>query len=188
MRRLSILSLLLLLPMVATTLVSATGTITSVTGPIFSGGQYTWTVQVSALSNPEKFICLTYNTGGSDTTIGCTCDNPVSGSCNNVTGGWTCTLAAQNNTTVNWDIDCWTSGSSGGTCGSDRNCSGSTTGSFSTGPNAITLLDLNAKSLQPGFWAKLPAIQTILIVVVLVALTVTGAIWRRRLASNFPPG
>ena len=117
-----------------------------VTGPTYDAGTgvYTWDIDVTLLSNPQKVICLTYSTDNGvvpETSI--LCSGPGVG----VAGLWTCELAASAvatgaPTNVLWDIEAGTAGS-GGPCG-DTTTGEGPSGTFPVGPTAVALSSFQA--------------------------------------------
>ena len=144
MKRLKVISLLLVLLVAGAVTVYAAGNI-SVGARQWDGTNHTWAVSVTQLSNPDKYVCL-YYTRNNSTLIGrvdCDCPTPP---CDNYVGTWICTLpgAALPNSTVDWEIDCATSAA----CGGDgTGCTGAATGTFETSPNAVVLSSLSASPL-----------------------------------------
>ncbi len=158
-------ALLLILVLAAVTFAEATIT---VTGPTWNNPGYTWTVSVTAMSNPDKLVCLTINGAATP----CACNSPA---CDATTGlgTWVCTQAT-NVPNGTWNIDSWTAGG-GSSCGGDKNATGEKSGSF--GPNAITLARFQAARLgQASSPLLLPAVA-----LGLAALLGAAVVVRRRL-------
>lgn len=113
---------------------------------------YRFTVPVTQLTNPDKSICLAYSVNGTaQTPVLCTCSGA------NCPGGadatYTCNIATNLiSSTVTWDISAYTA---------NNGCTGKSiqgpTGSFNTGPTAVSLVSLEAQpqtvtwSLPIGF-------------------------------------
>lgn len=125
---------------------SAAWTWTLLSGPTYDAGNalWRWQIDVTALSNPQKVICLTYSTENGvvpETTI--LCDGPGVG----VAGLWTCELAESAvatgaPTNVLWDIEAGTAGS-GVPCGETTTGEGPS-GTFGVGPTAVAVSSFQA--------------------------------------------
>jgi hypothetical protein len=163
--------ILLSLLVAAVVTVSAAGTIDSVSGPDWDGSNYQWTVEVSQLSNPDKYICLDYVATGSNAQSGnilCACANPdPTDGCVNATGQWICTLGAIPDATINWEVDCFTSASEN-VCGGETDCSGSSSGEFQTGPTAVSLSSFTASTLFSAAVPWLLGAGTLLLAVIIL--------------------
>lgn len=145
------------------------GTDTS-TEPIWLNPGYEWHVEVDAISNPDKIVCLDYsvqNAGIADTKR-CVCDDTIDpgDDCSKGTGHWTCTLDQDYpNDTINWSTGTWSAGG-GGSCGALKTEAASD--STTTGPNAIMLKGLTARESPAGRPQNLA-------VLLLVGATILGA-------------
>ncbi len=127
----------------------------TVAGPFWSGGNYTFTVDVTAISNPDHEVCIEYDIGqtGTFTKVPCTCSG---GAC--PTGEWTCAIPGpQPNTSIDYDISGWSAGANGGSCGSEKTDIPGGEGTVGpTGPTAIAMQNFEARSqIQLGWTALL---------------------------------
>ena len=142
-RRSGIIAAILLILTVVTTAYAGI-TFMNVTGPVWDdpGDVYTFTVDVSAITNPTKQVCMQYDIGSGDVVVQCACNAP---SCTSGTGvgTWVCSIPETANATISWRMGGWTAGG-GGNCGSETDLIGS--GSFSTGPTAVSLTSAAADS------------------------------------------
>ena len=142
-RHFSVLLALLLLAAIPV-LVSAGATYDPVQGPTVVGSAYQWTVNVTAMSNPDKIVCLSYAVRPAvapnwTATDGCTC-----ASCSSGVGTWTCTLAQATigSSTFDWDVASWSAGG-GGTCGSSKTPMGAGT----VTPSSVSLRSFAGRNL-----------------------------------------
>ncbi len=107
---------------------------------------YRFTVPVTALSNPDKSVCLAYSVNGTaQTPVLCTCSGANCPAGANAT--YTCNIAGNlTNATMTWDISSYTA---------NNGCTGKNvvgaTGVITTGPTAVTLASFDA-SAQPASW------------------------------------
>ena len=113
------------------------------TGLVYLNPGYQFTVGVTSMTQGDDRVCLRYTVnGGPTTTVYCTCTEP---NCGTGAGTWVCTIPTNyDNSTINWNIG-----------GYNNNCNGQPTsgltGSFPTGPTAVTLTSLDAPT-QPASW------------------------------------
>jgi LPXTG-motif cell wall-anchored protein len=111
---------------------------------------YRFTVPVTALSNPDKSICLAYSVNGTaQTPVLCTCSGANCPAGANAT--YTCNIANNlPNATITWDISSYTA---------NNGCTGKSvvgaSGVITTGTTAVTLASFDA-SAHSAAW--LPAI------------------------------
>ena len=107
---------------------------------------YRFTVPVTSLTSPDKSICLAYSANGTaQTPVLCTCSGA------NCPGGadatYTCNIATNLiSSTVTWDISAYTA---------NNGCTGKSipgpTGSFNTGPTAVSLASFEVQP-QTATW------------------------------------
>jgi hypothetical protein len=126
---------------IVTGVVYAAATFESWSGPLFLDPGYQLTTYVSAMSPPDKVVCISYSVGQVEyPELACTCDNPACN--NNGEGTWVCEIPSDfYDSTVYWDMSAWTSGGPG-ICGSMS--TQGLTGTFSTGTTAVVLSGLSA--------------------------------------------
>jgi hypothetical protein len=172
-------ALMLVVLIAATAWAAATfGTTTGPTG-VGPNPDYHWTAEATAMSLPDKLVCLQYRVEPATSWIklACTCDatsNPTAYDCTTGTGIWTCVLPGPlDNATVHWRTGSWSAGSGGDACGDEKVLADS--GTFTTGPNAVTLSSFGAASPVKGL--VVAALAGLLAVVI-------AAVWvvRHRLA------
>jgi hypothetical protein len=158
----------IILLVVATTVLAA-AVYSNFTGPTWTNPGYRWTVDVSSMTQNDKQVCIEYSiNGGAATVAQCSC---VGANCADGVGSWTCTAPNVSSGSLSWRVGAWTAGG-GGQCGAESTNMGS--GSFTTGPNALTLRSLQA---SPVAATALPLTG---VGVAAVSLAGAAVIWRRR--------
>jgi LPXTG-motif cell wall-anchored protein len=111
---------------------------------------YRFTVPLTALTNPDKSVCLAYSVNGTAQTPGlCTCSGANCPAGADAT--YTCNIVSNlPNATITWDISSYTA---------NNGCTGKSvvgaSGVITTGPTAVTLASFDAAT-RPASW--LPAI------------------------------
>jgi hypothetical protein len=107
---------------------------------------YRFTVPLTALTNPDKSVCLAYSVNGTaQTPVLCTCSGANCPAGANAT--YTCNIAGNlPNATIAWDIASYTA---------NNGCTGKSvvgaSGVITTGPTAVTLASFDA-SARPASW------------------------------------
>lgn len=151
--------------------VYAGATFGTVVEPAFNGTDYVGSTQVTAISNPDKLVCIQYRVnGGTATNTPCSCTAPGCTAATSI-GTWVCTIPGPIlNATVNWRMGTWTAGG-GNSCGSEKTVAA--TGSFQTSATAVTLSALQSSEMSGSMAA---AVASLL-------LFLTGIILLRRRAA-----
>lgn len=143
-------TLALLIVLMSTVLVMAGATFgpNTSTQPTWLNPGYQWMVEVDAISNPDKLVCLDYSiapSGVSDQ-VPCTCDDTIDAGddCAVGTGHWTCTIPDDYpNETITWSTGTWSAGG-GNSCGAEKSVA--STGDTPTSPTAVTLSNVSAST------------------------------------------
>ena len=149
-KKLWVLSLVLIL-VGASALTVYAGLTAIVNGPFWSGGDYTFEVDVTAISNPDKLICIEYDIGQTSTTtvVPCSCTLPECDPDTSI-GLWICAIPGPIlNQTTDYDIAGWTAGG-GGNCGSEKTAIPGGSGSLTTSPTAIALQQNSVAPAKQG--------------------------------------
>jgi hypothetical protein len=136
----------------------------------FDGINYTCTIAVTTLTPPDKKICLgfgvdTNGDGVADSEDLVTCDEA------GTSGSWTCLIPKQLNAEIDWDMSAFSS--AGASCGGNK--TQGPTGSFTTGPTAVSLAGLQAEG---GF--ALPLWLGLTVLAGLLAVLAMGAVLLRQ--------
>jgi len=125
--------------MVTAPTVFAATTFGNWTGPVWLDPGYQFTIEVESMTPPDKMVCLTYTYDTTSDKTACTCNSPDCAPDTGI-GTWVCQIPDNlPNTTVSWDMSAYTPN-----CGAKK--TQGPTGSFGTGPTAVTLTDLSASA------------------------------------------
>lgn len=150
----------------------AAATFGTIVNPTFDGTNYVGTVEVTAISNPDKQACIEYSVnGGTAVATPCSCVTP---DCDPATalGTWVCTIPGPiTSSTVEWRMGTWSAGG-GNSCGSEKTLADS--GAFGTTETAVTLADLQSTEASGGVVSA--------VVGLLLILTSAAVLWRKQTA------